>query len=182
MSGSNAGNFERTVKLRRLMNSTSSRREFLNRAAAAGLIPVVAGGAGLSGMANAAAKQENSPVQGGTFVTLGHQEVASLSPEGAGPTVQWVAITQIHNALYEINHNYELIPVLAESYEPSDDGLTYTFRLVDGVTFHNGDAFTSADVLYTRPTPPPALPTSASSSRLKRRMTSRSWSPSTSRT
>lgn len=149
MSGSNAGNFERTVKLRRLMNSTSSRREFLNRAAAAGLIPVVAGGAGLSGMASASAKQENSPVQGGTFVTMGHQEIQGLSPEQAGPTVQWVAISQIHNALYEINHNYELIPVLAESYEPSDDGLTYTFRLRDEVTFHNGDAFTSADVLYT---------------------------------
>jgi peptide/nickel transport system substrate-binding protein len=100
-------------------------------------------------MSSAFAKQENSPVQGGTFVTLGHQEVAGLSPEQAGPTVQWVAITQIHNALYEINANLELVPVLAESHEPSEDGLTYTFKLRSGVTFHNGDSFTSEDVKYT---------------------------------
>lgn len=131
------------------MDSTSSRREFLNRAAAAGLIPVLAGGAGVAGVSSAVAKQENSPVQGGTFITLGHQEVASLSPEASGPTVQWVAITQIHNGLYELNPDLELVPVLAESYEPSEDGLTYTFKLREGVTFHNGDPFTSADVKYT---------------------------------
>jgi peptide/nickel transport system substrate-binding protein len=135
--------------LRALKQSTSSRREFLGRAAALGLIPVLAGGAGLSPTLTALAKQENSPVQGGKFVTLGHQEVASLSPEGSGPTVQWVAIAQIHNALYEMDHNYELVPVLAESYEASADGLTYTFKLRSGVTFQNGDAFTSADVKYT---------------------------------
>src|SRR5690606_20617900 len=90
-----------------------------------------------------------TPVQGGKFVTLGHQEVASLSPEGSGPTVQWVAIAQIHNALYEMDQDYELIPVLAESYEASADGLTYTFKLRKDVRFHNGDTFTSADVKYT---------------------------------
>ncbi len=149
MSRYDTDNIERTTKLRQLMDSASSRREFLNRAAAAGLIPVLAGGGGIAGVSSTVAKQENSPVQGGTFVTLGHQEVATLSPEGSGPTVQWVAITQIHNGMYEMNANLELVPVLAESYEPSDDGLTYTFRLREGVTFHNGDPFTSTDVKYT---------------------------------
>ena len=31
----------------------------------------------------------------------------------------------------------------------SDDGLEWTFTLRDGVTFHNGDPFTAADVVYT---------------------------------
>lgn len=137
---------DRLDALRALEQTTSSRREFLGRAAALGLIPVLAGGTGVS---PAFAAQEGTPVQGGKFITLGHQEVASLSPEGSGPTVQWVAIAQIHNALYEMDHNYELVPVLAESYEASADGLTYTFKLRSDVTFHNGDAFTSEDVKYT---------------------------------
>lgn len=137
---------DRLDALRALKETTSSRREFLTRAAALGLIPVLAGGTGVS---PAFAAQEGTPVQGGTFVTLGHQEVATLSPEGSGPTVQWVAIAQIHNALYEMDHNYELVPVLAESYEASADGLTYEFKLRKDVTFHNGDTFSSEDVKYT---------------------------------
>ena len=56
---------------------------------------------------------------------------------------------QIHDALYMVNDQYELEPVLAESYEASADGKTYTFKLRQGVKFHNGDDFTSADVKYT---------------------------------
>ncbi len=148
MTRNEAHEQERWSRLRKLRGSTSSRREFLTRAMAAGLIPIVAGGAGYSS-AYAATRQENSPVEGGTFITLGHQEIAGLSPEQSGPTVQWVAITQIFNAMYELDYNLELVPVLAESYEASEDGLTYTFRLRQGVKFHNGDEFTSADVKYS---------------------------------
>ena len=98
----------------------------------------------------ASARQENSPVQGGTFITLGHQEVAGLSPEQSGPTVQWVAITQLFNAMYELDYNYEIQPVLAESYEASEDGLTYTFKLRQGIKWHDGKPFTAADVKKLR--------------------------------
>ena len=42
-----------------------------------------------------------------------------------------------------------LTPGLAESWDISDDGLTYTFHLRDDVTFHNGKAFSAEDVVYT---------------------------------
>ncbi|WP_301860042.1 ABC transporter substrate-binding protein [uncultured Megasphaera sp.] len=41
------------------------------------------------------------------------------------------------------------IPDLAESYEFNQDTLTYTFHLRDGVTWHDGQPFTAADVKFT---------------------------------
>ena len=43
----------------------------------------------------------------------------------------------------------QIVPGLAESWEISDDGLTYTFHLREGVTFQNGDPFTADDVVFT---------------------------------
>src|SRR5262249_2103287 len=40
-------------------------------------------------------------------------------------------------------------PMLAKSVEVSPDGRTYTFRLRDGVKFHNGKTLTSDDVVFT---------------------------------
>ncbi|MBA2520755.1 MAG: ABC transporter substrate-binding protein [Chloroflexia bacterium] len=42
-----------------------------------------------------------------------------------------------------------IIPSLATSWEISDDGLTYTFALREGVTFHDGEPFTADDVVAT---------------------------------
>jgi len=151
----------RTVYLK--LGNTSSRRDFLKKSAALGLAPPLAGQLSQVGTPSPVASPGASPVgspvpitggqgqpqPGGTFIVLGHQEVPSLSPEDADPTVVWAVVTQIHDSLYQIDENYELQPILAESYELAPDGLTYTFRLRQGVTFQNGDPFTSADVKYT---------------------------------
>jgi len=42
-----------------------------------------------------------------------------------------------------------VVPSLCESYTVSDDGLTYTFTLKDGIVFSNGSALTASDVQYT---------------------------------
>ncbi len=53
----------------------------------------------------------------------------------------------IFEQLMTRNEANAVIPELAESYEMSPDGLTYTFRIRSGVKFHNGKELTSADVL-----------------------------------
>jgi len=43
----------------------------------------------------------------------------------------------------------EFVPALAESWEVSDDGLTYVFKIRQGVKFHDGADLTAADVAYS---------------------------------
>ncbi|MCO5217901.1 MAG: ABC transporter substrate-binding protein [Thermomicrobiales bacterium] len=136
---------ERMSALQGIMATSFDRRSALKTAAAAGLIPVLTTGT----LAARAAAQDATPKQGGTLVILGQDSIESLSPEDTGETVQWVPTANIFEGLYMVNEVYELEPVLADSYEPSEDGLVYTFKLKTGVTFHNGDPFTSADVIYT---------------------------------
>ncbi|MGI8549238.1 MAG: ABC transporter substrate-binding protein [Dehalococcoidia bacterium] len=90
-----------------------------------------------------------APKQGGTLVVQGNQEVASLHPDDAGPLVQYVIVANLHDPLVQVDKDFQLQPVLAKSYEISTDGLTYTFRLQQGVKFHDGQEFTSKDVKYT---------------------------------
>lgn len=90
-----------------------------------------------------------TPKRGGTMTWVAHQEIAGLSPNDTGPSDQWDMITQIHNALVEMDENYVFQPTLAEKFEVASDGLTYTFTLRQGVTFHDGTEFSSADVKYT---------------------------------
>lgn len=45
--------------------------------------------------------------------------------------------------------NGEYKPLLAESWEVSEDGLTWTFHLRKGVKFHNGEDFTAEDMVFT---------------------------------
>lgn len=55
----------------------------------------------------------------------------------------------IYDYLVEVLPDSTIGANLASDWTISDDGLTYTFNLVDGVTFHDGTPFTSADVVWT---------------------------------
>lgn len=53
----------------------------------------------------------------------------------------------VYETLFVLDAEYAPIPHLVKSYTSSDDGLTYTFQLREGVLFHNNKEMTSADVV-----------------------------------
>ncbi|WP_346795667.1 ABC transporter substrate-binding protein [Halomonas sp. Bachu 37] len=55
----------------------------------------------------------------------------------------------IYEGLLRYTTDLEPIPQLAESWEVSDDGRTYTFHLREGVTWHDGEPFTAEDVVFS---------------------------------
>jgi len=55
----------------------------------------------------------------------------------------------VFESLVGYGEDFSIRPLLATSWEVSDDGLVYTFNLKQGVTFHDGSAFTAEDVVAT---------------------------------
>ena len=108
--------------------------------------PAPGGAAVRSDRARAA---EASPKRGGVLKWAGPAEVAHFDVhQGAFRFV----LGQMYNNLVRFNPADGLktiIPDLAESWKASPDGKTYTFKLRDGVKFHDGSAFSSADVVAT---------------------------------
>jgi peptide/nickel transport system substrate-binding protein len=58
-------------------------------------------------------------------------------------------IFPVYNRLVDVDDNFNVLPELATEWSVSEDGLTWTFKLREGVTFHSGKPFSSADVVYT---------------------------------
>lgn len=71
--------------------------------------------------------------------------IGSPSVDAASERVR----TLIFNTLVKKNEKFDYVGELASNIQRSDDGLTYTFTLNDGVKFHDGRGLTSADAKYT---------------------------------
>ena len=65
---------------------------------------------------------------------------------GGGQGVTEAFNGNVYEGLFRLTDDGAVEPLLAQSNTVSDDGLTYTFTLRDGVTFHSGATLTSADV------------------------------------
>lgn len=86
---------------------------------------------------------------GGDVVVIIPQDLDFLDPHLAVAAGTNEVLFNVFEGLLKPNEKGELYPAVAESYEVSSDGLTYTFKLRAGVKFHNGSLVTSEDVKYS---------------------------------
>jgi peptide/nickel transport system substrate-binding protein len=87
------------------------------------------------------------PRRGGRLTIGSAVEPVSLHPWDASEVAAYDLLDGIVEGLLKVNATGRLQPALAEGFTLSDDGLTYTFRLRDGVRFHNGEPFGGRDVV-----------------------------------
>ena len=100
-------------------------------------------------LAGPLAAQDGTPQAGGTLNVV-------IQPEPPGLMIGLIQngpTQMVAGDIYEslLRYGTDLSPEgqLAESWEISEDGKTYSFKLRDGVTFHDGEAFTSDDVKFS---------------------------------
>src|SRR5215203_849414 len=148
-----------------------SRRELIRRAASLAIAAPVVGvmlhatsdmafGAPSPGRANALRRlaqdgqtvptdaptaPEGERQTGGTLTVGTNQEPDTLHPYISQLVSSADVYYSILDGLMTYDSTQQLVPRLAESFEISDDGLTYSFQLREGVKFHNGDDFSGED-------------------------------------
>lgn len=64
-------------------------------------------------------------------------------------TPTYIAATKIFEGLLQYDLELKPMPMLAKSWEISDDQLTYTFKLQENVKWHDGKPFTAADAVFS---------------------------------
>ena len=97
---------------------------------------------------------EGEPVRGGEVTVQIYSNPPSLNPITDS---DWWAARIVEHHVYETlvspdphdHPDYEIVPELAERWDISEDKLTYTFHLRRGVKWHDGEDFTSRDVIAT---------------------------------
>jgi len=75
------------------------------------------------------------------------QSPVGLDPHVATAFSTTMVLSTIYEGLTAIDSNLRVVPALAESWTVSSDGLTHTFHLRAGATFHDGKALTPDDVV-----------------------------------
>jgi len=103
----------------------------------------------VSASAQAEERDPNAKTGGDIIITY-KDDVATLDPAIGYDWQNWSMIKSLFDGLMDYEAGTTTLrPDLAESYEISEDGQTFTFKLRKGVKFHNGREMTAEDVKYS---------------------------------
>jgi peptide/nickel transport system substrate-binding protein len=116
----------------------------MKRATALLLLPVLLG---MATTAGATGTREVESKQILDFALSGDPD--TLDPHATSGTLTFQVLRSLYDTLVEPDAEGNIMPALAESWEISDDYLTWTLTLRESVLFHNGDTLTSDDVRAT---------------------------------
>ncbi|MEX0953107.1 MAG: ABC transporter substrate-binding protein [Nitriliruptoraceae bacterium] len=83
----------------------------------------------------------------GTLVAAIGGDPDHLDPHTATSAFAFAVLENVYDTLVQPGADLTMEPALAESWDVSDDRLTWTFRLRAGVVFHDGTGLTAADVV-----------------------------------
>jgi oligopeptide transport system substrate-binding protein len=86
--------------------------------------------------------------KGGTLNVMVEVEVASLDPQVATDGTSFEVIADFIDGLMQMDATGKSVPAIAEKYDVSDDGLTYTFHLRKDAKWSNGDPVTADDFVF----------------------------------
>lgn len=96
------------------------------------------------------ASAQDTPTKGGEIVVTYKDDITTLDPAIGYDWVNWSMIKSLYSRLMDYEPGTaNLVPSLAESFDVSADGLTYTFKLRPDVKFSNGRAVVASDVKYS---------------------------------
>ena len=89
------------------------------------------------------------PQRGGTLTIAINSDVDGLDPHRTVALPTFDVIKSLYDTLVDVDHTGTLVPALATTWETSEDGLRWTFKLRQGVKFHNGRPMTAGDVAFS---------------------------------
>lgn len=89
-----------------------------------------------------------TPRRGGVLTVQTYADLRTLNPAMRASFAIHVFTSKMIEPLVDLGVNNEPVPKLATAWESSADGKTITFKLREGVQWHDGKPFTSADVQF----------------------------------
>lgn len=111
------------------------------------LLAACGGGGGAVDVDGAGGSGEGT--KGGTLIAAISGEPDQLDPHKTSAYASFQVLENVFDTLVEPDAELQFQPALATEWETSEDGLTWTFTLREGVKWHNGRDFVADDVVYS---------------------------------